>query len=388
MAFLIGTLSDGGAERVVSNLSLYLPDEIEREIILFGSKSKIDYPYEGNIIYLDSDSPKGLISKCLTFLKRILALKKFKKQNKDTLMISFLEYPNLMNTLSGITNNSIVSVRNFMSVKHSRGLKSFFWNATIKYLYKKVRNIVVVSNEMKNDLIENYQIPSEKIIVIYNSYPIEKIVKSSEEEMTIEYNSIFNNPTIITAGRLENQKGQQHLLNAFSIVKKKIPNAQLVLLGEGNLETNLRTLSKELNIEDNVHFLGFQSNPFKFISRSKVFVMTSYFEGFPNALAEAMACRIPVISTDCKSGPREILAPYENGEEIEYDFKNNQRYGMLIPVITKGNAEIVENLIASRIIELLNNSEMHKYYSEKSFERIDDFNINKIIDDWSKLMNN
>lgn len=106
---------------------------------------------------------------------------------------------------------------------------------------------------------------------------------------------------------------------------------KLAILGRGELEDYLKQLACEMDLEKDVYFLGFQKNPFKFISKSKIYVFPSLYEGFPNALCEAMACGVTVISSDCKSGPREILAPETNidGETkiIEY-----AKYGMLLPV--------------------------------------------------------
>lgn len=390
--FFIGTLSTGGAERVVSNLSLNINKDIEKNILMFGEKTKIDYPYEGQLVYLDKSSHTNLANKIKTIFYRIITVRRIKRMDKHATTISFLEYPNLINALTSTSGRSIVSVRNHMSTKHNNGIKSKIWNSTIKYLYPKAELIISVSEEIKRDLIKNYKIKEDKVKVIYNSYDIDSILEKSKELIDEKYKEIFEQPVIITAGRLNKQKGHWHLIRAFSQVKKEMPNAKLVILGEGELEPYLKELASDLSIIDDVHFLGFQNNPFRYIARSKIFVMTSFHEGFPNALAEAMACGIPVISTDCKSGPREILSPAEfSNENMDYQICKN-RYGILTPVCNSkrysASDEITteEAKIADSILSLLKDYDLWNHFSNQSQKRIKDFEISKIIKEWESII--
>lgn len=390
--FFIGTLSTGGAERVVSNLSLNLSDFIARDILMFGKNSKTDYPYNGKLVYLDKSAHTNLFNKIKTIIARIVTIRKIKRMDKNATTISFLEYPNLVNALTFRSGKSIVSVRNHMSSKHTRGVKSKLWNSTIRYLYPKADLIISVSEEIKRDLICNYNVDADKIKVIYNSYDINSIHIKSKDILDDEHKYLFRDPVIITAGRLNKQKGHWHLIRAFSQVKKVIPNAKLVILGEGELEAYLKKLVYDLGISDDVHFLGFQKNPFKYIAKSQIFVMTSLHEGFPNSMAEAMACGVPVISSDCKSGPREILAPAEF-DTLNMDYRlNNNRYGILTPVCdgTKYSAIDVitdeENSVADSIILLLQDNNLWCHFSNQSQRRIQDFEISKIISEWESVI--
>lgn len=388
----VGTLSGGGAERAVSNISLNLNENIKREIILFGANAKLDYPYTGDTIYLDRMKPSNYLYKILSLFKRIIKIRNIKINNPHTPIISFLEYPNLINILTRNYGRTIISVRNHMSSKYKNGIKAFFWNSTIKNLYSKADQVIVVSQEIKRDLMTNYAINPDKIKVIYNSYPIESIQKLSEDSIKDEYVDIFNCPVVITSGRLNKQKGHWHLIRAFSKVKKNNSNAKLVFLGDGPLKNELKRLANDYELSEDIYFFGFQDNPFKYISKAKIFVMSSLHEGFPNSLAEAMACGVPVVSTDCLSGPGEILAPLEYaGNKISYEI-DKRKYGLLSPVcdgIRYGSNDSLtpeELVMASHITTLLNDEEKAKYFSKQSLKRIENFNIKNIIKHWEDLL--
>jgi len=251
--------------------------------------------------------------------------------------------------------------------------------------------LVAVSKGVKDDLIENYGIKEDKIRVIYNLYDLEKIQELSKKKIENKYKEIFNFPVIISVGRLTKQKGQWHLIRAFKKVKEEITNIKLIILGKGELEDYLKKLACEMDLEKDVYFLGFQKNPFKFISKSKIFVLPSLYEGFPNALVEAMTCGIPVISSDCKSGPREILAP-ETDLEIETKTIEYTKYGVLIPVCDDNyyNAHFPltaeERTLAKSIINLYSSKEFLENYAYKAKERAMDFNKDKIILEYEDIL--
>lgn len=399
LGIIIGNLAGGGAERIAAKLSINLPDNINKYFIL--SNRKIVYDFEGEVILLNIKVSKNPVKSLYNMLKKILYLRRIKKRYKIDYSLSFMEGSNIVNILSKRKDKIIISIRTYFSTQKLTLSRNFF-NFCIKKLYNRADLIVAVSELLKNDLINNYKINKDKIRVIYNFYEIEKIISQAHEALG-EFEVIFKSPVIINVGRLTYQKGHWHLLKVFSAVKNSVSNTKLIILGDGELYDDLIKLSdnlglktfsfkrnKQLDDSYNVYFIGFQSNPFKFISRSKLFVLSSLYEGFPNVIAEAMVCGSPIMSSDCKSGPREILiADLTDREITEAEY---EKYGILMPVFDgkinteKKELSEVEKQWADTIEKVLCDEMLIKKYSDRSINRAQDFSKEKIIKEWEKII--
>lgn len=389
IGILVTKLADGGAERVASNLSCFLSERFQNNIILYNGK-EVDYSYKGKIIDLNTKASSNYFNKLFILIKRIYRVKKIKKDLSIKTTISLMEGPNIVNILTKRNDRTIISVHTFLS-KRLKKFEGKIYGGLIKRLYNKADYIVAVSKGIKEDLIMNFSVDESKIKVIYNPIDIERIQDLVNEEIEKRYVEIFNHPVIINMGRLIEAKGQWHLIRAFKKVKEKVPNAKLVILGQGDLESRLKNLARELSLENDIHFLGFEKNPFKYISKSTVYVSTSICEGFPNSLIEAMVCGMPVASTDCKSGPREIIAPYSNifkeTKSVEY-----AKYGALLPAFSgdylDGSSSLLkeEIMIASTIVDLIKNRSLREKYIDSSNKRAKDFHINTIINQWENII--
>jgi glycosyltransferase involved in cell wall biosynthesis len=316
-------------------------------------------------------------------------------------VVSFLERANFVNIISKLfkKNKAIISVHMDQQTGHT-GLRKLN-KLLVKFLYQKADLVVAVSHGVRQSLI-NLGIEKDKVKVIYNPYPIDEIRELAKEPLG-SYEEIFKHPVLITAGRLTKPKGQWYLLRVFKALKEKHKDLKLVILGEGELKDYLVKLSQELGLKTyvwdrdklsesfNVYFLGFQKNPFKFIARSKLFVFPSLWEGFPNALVEAMACGVPVVSSDCRSGPREILAP-----DTDFNYQTQKpefaEYGVLMPVFKvkykTANEPLEEREImwVETIDKLLEDENLRKSYSEKAKQRAEDFRIEKIVQEWKEIL--
>ncbi|HEY0089668.1 MAG TPA: glycosyltransferase, partial [Candidatus Lokiarchaeia archaeon] len=253
----------------------------------------------------------------------------------------------------------------------------------IRRLYKKADLVFSNSLGIRNSLDKDFNIASDKIKVIYNPIDIEKIQNLCHNSLEAEYRELFRHPVIINIGRLTKQKGQEYLIRAFKNIitcrTRRGPtsdhdprsdlgsaeSAKLVILGEGELEKDLRDLAKKLGLENDIFFLGWQKNPFKFLSRARIFVLSSLWEGLPNTLIEALACGCPAISTDCPSGPNEI---------IETD-----RSGILLPVKD-------ERALAQAIIKILSNPSFSQELIQNGKKRAEDFSVKNIINQYERII--
>lgn len=376
------SLSQGGAEKVLTLVSLNLPIEYQKTIVVYDD-SRVDYEYDGNLVTLKAKASNNILLKFKTFYYRVKEMKDIKKQNNVDVAISFLDSPNFVNLFSKSNEKVIVSVRNFKSV-NKKSLYDKIFKLAMKLFYNKADTIVAVSNLIKHDLINNYGILEDKIAVINNPYNVTQIKKMSDEEISEMEQQVFKNPTLINVGRFNKQKGQRHLINIVGVLRKSIPNIQLIFLGEGSMEEELKKQVEVLDLKENIHFWGFKKNPYKYISKADIFVFPSLHEGFPNALVEAMACGTPVISSDCKSGPREILAP---GTDIFSQTKESERtnYGVLMPVIEENKEELI-NIWSSEIVKLLNDKRTLKKYSNLGIDRAKEFSIDKTIQQWIEII--
>jgi len=396
--FLLNSLAGGGAEAVAVRLSEYLP--VANFILL---ERDVKYNTDKPIFFLSNHSTKtSPIIKTLSI--PIYAYKLSDFIEKNSLVVSFLERANFVNIISKLfkKHKAIISVRMDQQTGHV-GLRKLN-RLLVRILYPKADLIIAVSHGVKQSLI-NLGIKEEKIKVIYNPYPIDEIRELAKEPLG-SYEEIFKHPVLITAGRLTKPKGQWYLLRVFKALKEKHKDLKLVILGEGELKDYLVGLSEELGLKTyvwdrdklsesfDVYFLGFQKNPFKLIARSKLFVFPSLWEGFPNALVEAMACGVCVVSSDCRSGPREILAPNTdfNYQTQEPEFAE---YGILMPVFeikynsTNSTKELLggkEMMWVETVDKLLEDENLRKSYSEKAKQRAEDFRIEKIVKKWQEVL--
>ena len=387
--FVISTLDTGGAQRAVSNITTHFPGDYEIDILLNDSQS-ISYPYKGNILDLGfepKEDKTGLIYQLRVLLRRVLKLRKLKKTGEYLACYSFLDSANFANILSGNKHCKVIaSVRsNLSNTAKTMPKYKYIVNPMVKALYNRADYVVAVSEGSTRDLNRTFGIKEEKLVTIYNGYDCDEIEKKSQMDIAPEEKLWFESSTsepyiIATMGRLGKEKGQNLLIKALAQLLDKYPDRdiRLLLVGDGAERDNLTNQARDLGVERQVFITGFQDNPFRLLSRCDVFVLPSLFEGFPNALAEAMICGLPVIGSDCESGMREILAP---GTDIDYHTQITEyaEYGVLVKTgIEDGIVEAVSKFILE--------TEVAKEYMNKAKTRVRVFSIESVVKKWVGLV--
>ncbi|MFN3599565.1 MAG: glycosyltransferase [Aquificaceae bacterium] len=389
--FLINSLAGGGAERVVVNLSKHLP---VKKILLLEK----DVSYETNSpLEFISNHNKEKSALLKTLFIPFYAKRLAKVINEDDLVVSFLGRANFVNVLSKAfkPHKGVISVRT--TEDGFRGLKSIN-KQLMKFFYPRADFVIAVSFGVAKYLEEKYKVSKDKLAVIYNPVDVEKIQALVKEPLEIDLS-----PYVITVGRLTEAKGQWYLLRVFKEIKKVFPEIRLLIFGEGELKNYLVNFSESLGLKTylydrdrlekgyDVYFMGFSKNPFNYISKAKAFLLTSLWEGFPNVLIEALACGVCVISSDCRSGPREILAP-----DTDFNFQTKEpeiaKYGILMPVFeikyigAKEPITEKEKMWVEIVEKVLVDEKLRKDYAEKGKERAKDFSLEKILQKWKEVL--
>jgi len=361
--FLIDNLLGGGAEKAFSLVveRLSLDKNVSVELVLL--ENKFDYRIFDNV------KITTLVNKLSIYTLPLVVYRYYRliATNNTAIQISTNMKSHILSILiGGIVNVVTVLSIQFDLTEHYSKRPLFL--SFVLYLYKFADAYCFVSNGVYENLRK--KIGKEKpYFTINNPISSDEISVKIQENVPANFLNIYKKRTIVTVGRLTNQKNHIMLLKAFSLVDMDI---NLLVIGVGELEDDLRRLAVDLNIEENVYFLGFQKNPYVFIRNSDCFVLSSKYEGFGNVIIEAMACGVPVISTDCNSGPREIISV---SHKVATDFVINELefadYGILTPVHD-------EVKFSKAIKMILEETELSQNYQESSLMRAKDFDVSKI----------
>jgi glycosyltransferase involved in cell wall biosynthesis len=314
VGFLLTGLVGGGAERsMLSIIEALDRTRFEPVLILFEERIEHAPPTGVPIIVLDRRGWSGLGR----MASRVFQLARVIRRARLDLVVSFLVGSNIVSIaaarLAGVP--VVVGERSAPRIVLSRANRQLraarLWAMLVRRLYPRASAIVTNTQGAKAELTSHFGATLDRIVVIPNAVDLERIRALATEPLgdAVQWP---DGPVLVHVGRFTYAKDHETLLKAFAMLRAERP-VSLVLVGDGEDEGSVRQVCRELGLDHDVVFTGFTRNPYTYLARATLCVLTSRFEGLPNALLEAMALGIPIVSTACQYGPLELLAGGEGG---------------------------------------------------------------------------
>ncbi len=311
---------DGGVERMMINLMKgFIDNHYAIDLVLAKARgSYIDMiPAGVNIIKTGTSH---------TYTSMLALMAYCRKSRPDVLLVAKHRaglVAAMVRRLTGVPGRLVLRLGTTLSAAMvgKNRMQRWLWYKTMRTFYPQMDKIIAVSQGVADDIADITGIPADQIEVIHNPVVTPDLASQARQPVTHPWFKPGSPGVIMGIGRLTRQKDFPTLLRAFAKVRQHL-SCRLMILGEGHEREHCKSLAGELGIAEHVELPGFVTNPYAYLSKACLFVLSSRWEGSPNALTEAMALGIPVVATDCQSGPREIL--------------QNGRIGRLVPV---GNAE-------------------------------------------------
>ncbi|MDX8047088.1 glycosyltransferase [Gracilibacillus sp. S3-1-1] len=359
IVFYIYQMGAGGAARTLLNII----NNLDRDKF---SPILVTLNYDGSYEHALKDDVKFIKLDTKRLSRSIFKLAKIIREEKVDIVFSTIPRVNTIAILAKIF--SFTKAKNVVREADNLGgtQKENVQLLGFGLMYRLANQIVSLSEGVKNNLVDRYKVPRKSIEVVYNPVDVDNIEQLANKEEDFQHASLFDtdDKIVITAGRLVPQKDQHTMLRAFAKVNEQTPS-RLMLLGEGELYEELNELARELHIADRVHFLGFQQNPYVYFRHADLFVLSSKHEGFSHVIAESLATKTPVVSTNCKSGPSEVL--------------DKGKYGLLSPV--GDEQKLADNMLTV----LQKNPQELQEIKDKGFERATFFHSSKIVRQYEQI---
>lgn len=355
------TLGGGGAERILINLADYFAAHgwrVDLVVCKFIGELKDQVPATIRVVSLEQ---KRVVFSLPAYLRYLLLA-------KPPIVLSSIERPSIIagfgKRLSKHKHKLFIRMEGTLITSEPlwKQFHRLPWLALLLFGYPAANGIFAISKAIAQQLARVPTLKKTPIHLVYN--PLIKPDFSSKIKEIPVYPSCVDAtlPTLIAVGRLRPQKDYPTLLKAFARVRKTVPS-QLLILGVGPLQTKLEELAFSLGISETTHFLGFVENPLGYIHRANIFVLSSAWEGLPGVLIEALTTGTPVISTNCRTGPSDVL---ENG-----------RFGKLVPV---GD----DVALAEGIVEIL--KKPRQPMSPELLAHLDQFKVDVIAEKYVKIL--
>jgi glycosyltransferase involved in cell wall biosynthesis len=376
VGILIGSLEAGGAQRMALALAHdLLRDGWDVRLMLLNPDREMALPgdpamqaaLEARLEVLGGSSVRtGTIAKALRFPRLHRRLAHAVARHRLAVVVSFMERANLLNLLRAGAVPRVISVRKQISVSlaEKSALKRTLVARAYPLLLRRAAAIVLNAHASAADFARRFGLDPDGLTVIPNAVDPD-IERQAAAEPSDPKAGLLGPRTLVTVGRLVPAKGQAPLLRAFAQVVAEVPDARLVLVGDGPLRAPLGVLAEALGIADRVAFAGFQPNPYPWMARAGAFALPSRGEGFPNALLEAMYLGRACVAADCPSGPRELIAP-ETPVERTARATEITEAGVLVPPMPEDDLPAgtpltpSEDALARSLVQILSNDGLRR----------------------------
>lgn len=325
---VIDHIMTGGAERILVDYYHHLESKGAKPFVFVLSGHEGQSPWtEGlRVVYGTSGDEDNLFRKGLQQMKLYLSLSRMAYQIKPDVIFSFLEKSNLLTMLLQVNAVKVVTVHNVLSIQYTKVKSNIVRNilyAMIRWAYNKCPRVIAVSGQVRDDLVTVFSVTPSHISVI-NNYVNRNVVRKMSHEKFTDFNFEDNCRYLMTVGRFSDQKAQWKLVKAFSVcIKRGMNKTKLLLMGNGLYGEQLKQLAIDLGIANYVTFLPFNVNPYKYMSKADLFVLSSNFEGFPIVLAEASSLRIPFVGSN-KALPQEMFDDQRVWKQATVDIQSRE----------------------------------------------------------------
>jgi glycosyltransferase involved in cell wall biosynthesis len=305
IAFFLPSVRGGGAQRVIVNLLQGLSERrVPADLVLTAAEG----------VFLDQLPPavRVIDLRARRLIRSLGPLASYLRRERPRYLVSSMSHANLIALwaarLARRRTPVMVTVHNTMSqsTPAAGGVAGRLSSRMLRTFYPWARTVVAVSRGAADDLVRTTGLPPEKVEVIYNPVITPELLALAREAPDHPWFGPGEPPVVLGVGRLTRQKDFPTLIRAFAVVRRRRP-ARLIILGQGEDRSALEGLLEELGVTADVALPGFRENAMAYMSRSALFVLSSAWEGLPTVLIEALAAGTRVVSTDCPSGPREIL---------------------------------------------------------------------------------
>lgn len=374
---LVPNLNLGGQQRAALQLAELLQKKHRVVFAVFDLNNRKYDGYVGmNLINIDVPATTLLLKRGVNLFRRIIRLHRIKKKYHIDVSIAFGHTADIANCLARCRDEIFSTIHNVYILERGKGII----DDTILRFSDKVIYVSKGQMEYYSNLFPVY---SYKFLYCYNPCDADRIREISMEDVDFD----IDEWTFTACGRLSPVKCYTNLINVFGILRQKYANIKLIIIGDGEQQEELQEQIRRQNLDNNVYLIGYRSNPFAYIAKSRGLCCSSYREAFSLSVVEGLACGVPVVSADCRFGPREILS--ENHVYGLEDHIEITDYGILTPGFENNNKDQKdrERLFAEAIDELLTNETIDTRLKENAFKRSGEFSLEVYANFWESLIN-